>query len=130
MGYEQTSHGLGADAREEVALRRWLNLLGLPGVYVRNLFGGELADGLVILKAMDKVEPGIVYWKRVNMKTPIKIKFKRMENCNYVVTLGKQMKMNLVNIGGKDATALLACFLHLCLSAHSLASLPPTIIRH
>jgi plastin-1 len=94
--------GGDSDDREEVVLRRWLNLLGLPGVYVRGLYDGDLADGLVILKAMDKVEPGIVFWKRVNMQTPIKIKFKRMENCNYVVTLGKQFKFSLVNVGGID----------------------------
>jgi plastin-1 len=90
-----------SDSREEVVLQRWINLLGLPKVHVRGLFDGDLADGLVILKAMDKVEPGIVYWKRVNMQTPM-IKFKRYENCNYVVTLGKQLKFKLVNVGGTD----------------------------
>jgi len=49
---------------------------------------------------MDKVEPGIVAWKKVNMSP--KNKFKRVENCNYAVTLAKQMKFSMVNIGGLD----------------------------
>ena len=31
-----------------------------------------------------------------------KNKFKRVENCNYAVTLAKQMKFSMVNIGGLD----------------------------
>ena len=49
---------------------------------------------------MDKVQPGIVAWKSVNINP--KNKFKRVENCNYVVTLAKQMKFSMVNIGGVD----------------------------
>jgi plastin-1 len=90
------------DNREERVFRMWLNSLGLDDVYINYLFDGSLADGLVILKAMDKIEPGIVHWKKVNLKTPITIKFKRIENCNYAVTLGKSMQFSLVNVGGVD----------------------------
>ena len=40
--------------------------------------------------------------KKVNLKTPLKIKFKKAENCNYAVVVGKQMKFSLVNVGGVD----------------------------
>jgi len=92
----------GGDNREERVFRMWLNSLGLDDVYVNHLFDGSLADGLVILKAEDKIEPGIVHWKKVNLKTPITIKFKRIENCNYAVVIGKQMQFSLVNVGGVD----------------------------
>ena len=89
------------DNREERVFRMWLNSLGIDGVYVNNLFS-DLSDGIVLLKAEDKVEPGIVFWKKVNLKTPLKIKFKKAENCNYAVVVGKQMKFSLVNVGGVD----------------------------
>ena len=41
-------------------------------------------------------------WSKVNMKP--KNTFKRTENCNYAVVLGKQMKFSLVNVGGRDVT--------------------------
>ena len=77
----------------------WINSLNIEGLYVNDLFG-DLCDGVAILKVMDKVQPGIVSWRKVNM-TP-KNKFKRVENCNYAVTLAKQMKFSMVNIGGLD----------------------------
>jgi len=56
---------------------------------------------LVILRVMDHVQPGIVDWSKVNTKAPLN-KFKKVENCNYAVVLGKQMKFSLVGIGGTD----------------------------
>jgi plastin-1 len=49
---------------------------------------------------LDKVYSGIVNWKKVN-KTPNSI-YKKIENCNYCVELGKQLKFSLVGIAGKD----------------------------
>ena len=89
------------DSREERIFRMWLNSLGMDGVYVNNLFS-DLSDGIVLLKAEDKVEPGSVTWKRVNLKLPLKSKFKKVENCNYAVVVGKGMKFSLVGIGGVD----------------------------
>jgi len=67
---------------------------------VHNLFQ-DLRDGLVLLRVMDKVQPGVVDWSKVNQKEPLN-KFKKVENCNYAVTIGKQMKFSLVGIGGQD----------------------------
>ncbi|GMH94672.1 hypothetical protein TrVE_jg1997 [Triparma verrucosa] len=87
------------DTREERIFRMWINSLNIDGLYINDLFG-DLTDGVAILKIMDKVEPGIVSWRKVNMSP--KNKFKRVENCNYAVTLAKQMKFSMVNIGGLD----------------------------
>lgn len=55
----------------------------------------------VLLETLDKVSPGIVNWKIAN-KPPIKLPFKKVENCNQVVKIGKQLKFSLVNIAGND----------------------------
>ncbi|KAI8817992.1 calponin domain-containing protein [Fimicolochytrium jonesii] len=87
--------------REARAFALWLNSLGVEP-FVNNLFD-DLRDGLVLLHAMDKVHPGVVDWKKVN-KAPVSSKFKKVENCNYVVVLGKSMRFSLVGIGGVDIT--------------------------
>lgn len=55
----------------------------------------------VLLETLEKVSPGIVNWKHAN-KPPIKMPFKKVENCNQVVKLGKQLKFSLVNVAGND----------------------------
>ncbi|GMY33747.1 fimbrin-2 [Fagus crenata] len=55
----------------------------------------------VLLETLDKVSPGIVNWKIAN-KPPIKMPFRKVENCNQVVKIGKQLKFSLVNIAGND----------------------------
>lgn len=89
----------GDDPREERIFRMWINSLGLEDCYINNLFE-DLRDGVKLLRTMDRVEPGVVTWKKVNISP--KNKFKRVENCNYAVVLGKQMKFSLVGIGGAD----------------------------
>lgn len=88
--------------REARAFSLWMNSLGVdPFVY--NLFD-DLRDGLVLLQAFDKVHPGIVEWKKVNTKRPVKSRFKMVENTNYAVLLGKSLKFSLVGIQGADIT--------------------------
>jgi len=87
------------DSREERAFRMWINSLGLEDLYINNLFE-DCADGLVLLKVLDHISPGIVAWKQVE-KNPSN-KFKKVSNCNYVVVIGKQLKFSLVNIAGSD----------------------------
>ncbi|MBA0715414.1 hypothetical protein Golax_014311 [Gossypium laxum] len=55
----------------------------------------------ILLETLDKVSPGIVNWK-VASRPPIKLPFKKVENCNQVVKIGKQLKFSLVNIAGND----------------------------
>jgi plastin-1 len=90
------------DSREERAFRMWINSLGLEDVYINNLFE-DCSDGLVLLRVLDHIQPGIVAWKQVEMKPTNK--FKKVSNCNYAVLLGKQLKFSLVGIGGVDIVA-------------------------
>ncbi|KAI0044803.1 hypothetical protein FA95DRAFT_1561848 [Auriscalpium vulgare] len=113
--------------REARVFTLWLNSLGVdPAVF--NLFE-NLRDGLIILQAFDKINPGSVVWRRVSKPkgggisspkaqtfgedeeeveigvTPNQStlsKFKQVENTNYVVELGKQNGMRLVGIQGAD----------------------------
>lgn len=87
------------DSREARAFKMWINSMGLLDVYVNNLYE-DLSDGLILLKVLDKVRPGIVHWKGVN--NPATSIWKKVENTNYVVLLGKQLNFSMVNIGGKD----------------------------
>jgi len=89
------------DSREERAFRMWMNSLGIKDLYVNNLFE-DARSGLVLLKVIDKVEPGSVKWRKKVERRPKKNKFKKVSNCNYAVELGKQMKFSLVNVGGPD----------------------------
>ena len=68
-------------------------------MYLHNLFE-DCSDGLVLLRVLDHISPGIVSWRQVEMKPSNK--FKKVSNCNYVVVLGKQLKFSLVNIAGPD----------------------------
>ncbi|KAJ5075757.1 fimbrin-1 [Anaeramoeba ignava] len=87
-----------AGTREERAFRMWINSMGIePKVY--DLYH-DLRDGLIILKVIDKIEPGLVNWKKVNLD-PINV-FKEVENCNYVIDLGKLLRLHLVNISGQN----------------------------
>ncbi|KAL4085552.1 hypothetical protein PRIC1_015144 [Phytophthora ramorum] len=87
------------DTREERVFRMWINSLAIDDVYINHLYS-DLSDGMKLLKVLDKIQKGIVAWKKVNMVAPNK--FKQVENCNYCVVLGKQLKFSLVNVGGAD----------------------------
>jgi len=89
------------DSREERCFRLWLNSLAIEAVNINNLFE-DLKDGLILLYSLDKLEPGLVEWKKVAMKPDNK--FKKLQNTNYVVDLCKMMKFSMVNIGGVDIT--------------------------
>lgn len=87
------------ETREEKAFRLWMNSLGIDGVFLNHLYDG-LMDGMALLKVMDHIEPGIVNWKRVEMKPTNK--FKKVANCNYAVEVGKNMNFSLVGISGDN----------------------------
>jgi plastin-3 len=89
------------ETREEKTYRNWMNSLGVSP-YVNWLYS-DLADGLVIFQLFDIIKPGVVNWSRVH-KTFSKLKgfMEKLENCNYAVQLGKQLKFSLVGIAGQD----------------------------
>ncbi|XP_057780953.1 fimbrin-2 [Salvia miltiorrhiza] len=86
-------------SREERAFRFWLNSHGNSS-YIDNVFE-DLRDGWILLETLDKVSPGIVNWK-IASRPPIKMPFRKVENCNQVVKIGKELKFSLVNISGND----------------------------
>eukprot|EP00003_Mantamonas_plastica_P016617 TRINITY_DN2772_c0_g2_i1.p2 TRINITY_DN2772_c0_g2~~TRINITY_DN2772_c0_g2_i1.p2 ORF type:complete len:638 (-),score=261.76 TRINITY_DN2772_c0_g2_i1:38-1951(-) len=88
--------------REARAFCLWINSLGVEP-FVFNLFE-DLRDGLVLLRVMNEIVPGIVDWRRVNVPKGDRAlnKFKKVENCNYAVLLGKELKFSLVGVQGSD----------------------------
>ncbi|CAN6447236.1 unnamed protein product [Victoria cruziana] len=86
-------------SREEMSFRLWINSLG-NSTYIDNVFE-DLRNGWILLEVLDKISPGIVNWKQAT-KPPIKMPFRKVENCNQVLRIGKQLKFSLVNIAGND----------------------------
>ncbi|XP_063703852.1 plastin-1 isoform X2 [Culicoides brevitarsis] len=89
------------ETREEKTYRNWMNSMGVKP-YVNWLYS-DLADGLVIFQLFEVIKPGTVNWNRVHKKfTPMRKFMEKLENCNYAVELGKQLKFSLVGIAGND----------------------------
>lgn len=92
--------------REARAFALWLNSLNVDP-YVQFLFE-DVKSGAVLLQAMNTIQPGLVDWKRVNKPragsdAPIS-RFKMVENTNYLIALGQELKFSLVGIQGADIT--------------------------
>ncbi|ESQ54603.1 hypothetical protein EUTSA_v10024581mg [Eutrema salsugineum] len=85
--------------RDERCYRLWINSLGIES-YVNNVFE-DVRNGWILLEVLDKVSPGSVNWKHAS-KPPIKMPFRKVENCNQVVKIGKELKFSLVNVAGND----------------------------
>lgn len=86
-------------SREERCFRLWINSLGIA-TYVNNVFE-DVRNGWVLLEVLDKVSPGSVNWKQAT-KPPIKMPFRKVENCNQVIKIGKDLNFSLVNVAGND----------------------------
>lgn len=70
----------------------WVNSLNIDGVYVNNLYE-EIKDGIVLLKVLDRIQPAVVNWKKVEMKPSMRIK--KTINSNYAVEIGNFHKFCL-----------------------------------
>ncbi|KAL7086406.1 hypothetical protein ABFS83_13G000900 [Erythranthe nasuta] len=86
-------------SREERCFRLWINSLGIDS-YINNVFE-DIRTGWVLLEILDKISPGSVNWKLAT-KPPIKMPFRKVENCNQVVSIGKELNFSLVNVAGND----------------------------
>uniref|UniRef100_M1B3A2 Fimbrin n=1 Tax=Solanum tuberosum TaxID=4113 RepID=M1B3A2_SOLTU len=86
-------------SREERCFRLWINSLGTD-TYVNNLFE-DVRTGWVLLEVLDKISQGLVNWKQAT-KPPIKMPFRKVENCNQVISIGKELNFSLVNVAGSD----------------------------
>lgn len=89
------------ETREEKTYRNWMNSMGVaPHV---NWLYSDLADGLIIFQLYDIIKPGIVNWSKVHRKfSKLRMFMEKLENCNYAVELGRQLKFSLVGIAGQD----------------------------
>lgn len=87
--------------REERVFRNWINALGVGDKQVTNLFD-DLNDGLMLIDAIAKVQPGLVDEKRVNRDRAKLNRFKKVENCNYAVQLGRELGFSMPGTGGID----------------------------
>ncbi|XP_071715350.1 fimbrin-5 [Rutidosis leptorrhynchoides] len=89
-------------SREERCFRMWINSLGVE-THVNNIWE-DVRNGWVLLEVLDKLAPGSVVWKQAS-KPPIKMPFRKVENCNQVVRIGKVLNFSLVNVAGDDIVA-------------------------
>jgi plastin-1 len=85
--------------REERAFRMWINSLNIEGLFINNLYA-DVNDGLALLKVIDKVEPGTVNWKRVEMKPNHRLK--KLANAGLVIECGRNLRFSLVGVGNMD----------------------------
>lgn len=61
----------------------------------------DLRNGMILLKVIDKLRPGLVDWKKYSNKLGSRIHI--IQNCNYVVDICRdQLQAKLVGIGGID----------------------------
>uniref|UniRef100_A0A0N5AS86 Ca2+-binding actin-bundling protein n=1 Tax=Syphacia muris TaxID=451379 RepID=A0A0N5AS86_9BILA len=89
------------ETREEKTYRNWMNSMGV-NPYVNWLYS-DLANGLIIFQLYEIIHSGIVDWNKVVKQfSKLKGMMEHIENCNYAVELGKQLKFSLVGIQGKD----------------------------
>lgn len=61
----------------------------------------KLSFRWILLEVLDKIAPGPVDWK-LAMKPPIKTAFRKVENCNQLIKIGKELNFSLVNVAGND----------------------------
>lgn len=87
------------DSREAKAFKMWMNSLGIEDFHVHYL-SEDCHDGCALLKVINKINPDIVNWKKAELKASNK--FNKLQNANYAVDLGKEMKFSMVNVGGAD----------------------------
>ncbi|CAL2052576.1 unnamed protein product [Caenorhabditis brenneri] len=97
---EETVEGI-IETREEKMYRNWINSMGVDP-YVTWIYN-DLQDGLVLLQLINVIQPDLVDQKKVITKfRKIGGVLEKIQNCNYVVELGKQMGFSLVGVQGKD----------------------------
>ncbi|CAI5954357.1 unnamed protein product [Closterium sp. NIES-64] len=92
------------DSDEERVYRFWINSVG-ASTPVCDLFR-DVRDGIVLLEVMDKIRPGCVEWKTVARPSGgqqhLRAVYKKIENCEQALRVGRQLKLNLVGTGGND----------------------------
>lgn len=89
--------------REARAFALWMNSLPVEP-FVHCIYD-DLRDGRILLQVIDKLQPGLVAWKKVGKPSGQSGRFVCLENTNMVVDLcKKQLKISLVGTQGADIT--------------------------
>ena len=86
--------------REKRSFRTWVNSLKLKGVKKVNNLYEECRSAILLLKIIDKIKPGTVEWKKVELKT--KNPFKICVNCQELINASKRSGYSIISIGNKD----------------------------
>jgi len=86
-------------SREERAFRMWINSMNIDGLYCNNLYE-DSKSGVMLLKLIDKVKPGNIEWKHVDLTS--NNHFKKAANCVEAINASKKAGLNIVSVGGKD----------------------------
>ncbi|KAH1239394.1 Fimbrin-5 [Glycine max] len=86
-------------SREERCFQLWINSLGIS-THVNNMFE-DVRNGWILLEVVDNIFPRSVNWKHAT-RPPIRMPFRKVENCNQVIKIGKQLRFSLVNLAGND----------------------------
>lgn len=92
----------GEDAdqdRESKTFSFWINNLGITPT-IRSFFE-DLRDGVILLRVIGVISPGIIDEKLVT-PPPVSSRFKKIENCNYVVDLCKKLGLVVSSIQGSN----------------------------
>ena len=78
---------------EESIYKNWINSLDLGNTchYIYN----DLKDGIILLKILDCISPGLVKWNNKVTFPPFKNKVSPVENCCYVVELSERKNIGL-----------------------------------
>ena len=87
--------------REERSFRTWINSLKLEGVKKVNNLYEECRNAILLLKMIDKIKPGTVNWKIVELKN-LKNPFKVGVNCQEAIDASKRSGYKIVSCGNKD----------------------------
>jgi len=88
------------DRTERKRYINWLNSLKLESVDTIENLENQLSDGVILLKVAELLQSDLVDWKKVNI--PAVNKFKKLTNCNYLLSLCKELNLPVGGIGGRD----------------------------
>ena len=86
--------------RQERCFRIWINNLKLENIKKVNNLYEESRKAILLLYIIDKVKPGTVEWKKVELKT--RNPFKIGVNCQEVIDSCKRSGYSIISIGNKD----------------------------
>ena len=108
----------------EKLLRKLLSVSKIKVCSLQKL--DDLADGLIIFQLYDIVNPGVVTWPKVHKKFNRMKKFmEKLENCNYVVELGRKQSFSLdICDGNQTLTMALVWQLMRSYTLNMLSNLP------